>query len=315
MKARSIQGGLRTLVFVFWLAGGEPIAARPGPTQVDSQRDSSRSAWLSSPYLDVFALGGSTFLFFCSTLGFFTALRERRTRLPARGRWLFSRRRYRRRDLEAWVDEVPLGVIYWDSEFRPLRWNRPIADEMGLDAADAGEKALSRLRPDLWSRVRPHLPLEKALWISLASEPDLQWCFFPIRGKNGRVSGYGTALRLGTAAADPSVATDCAAEKARCSLDMNAAIDAALAALAQPLGRTRAVIVRTKMPRVFGDPAQIEQLVRVLIGEALGAFHGDEPPVLTLLAIARTESWEFVIRANRRGLSPQETSALFRPRR
>jgi PAS domain S-box-containing protein len=239
-------------------------------------------------------------------------LRDRRSAFAERGRALIWPRGYRRSLLEALIDEIPVGIALWDLDFRPLRWNREIGEALGLDAEGASGKSFARLRPDLWSRVREVLPLEKPLRVSLGSEPDLHWCFFPVRSRSGKAIGYGIALEHHAAA--PSVNSAPLPEAGeRRAVDMSEIMDTVLQGLQPMLDQRRVILTRNKMPSVVGDAAWLRRLLHLLIEESLASYRLKEPPVLTLLAVARSHSWEFVIRANGKGLSPQETSALFRP--
>jgi signal transduction histidine kinase len=105
-------------------------------------------AYFSSPYINVFTLGGASLFAVVSLVGLFGVFND--GRVPTRR----PRRLRRRGDLvEAWLDDSPVGFGVWDPQGKSLRSNATINQLLGL----TDNLNLPEARPQVWQRIQAQL--------------------------------------------------------------------------------------------------------------------------------------------------------------
>ena len=93
-------------------------------------------------------------------------------------------------------------------------------------------------------------------------------------------------------------------------VDLNDALDDALANLAASIDETGARIQREEMPELAADRGQMVQLLQNLIGNAI-KFRGDEPPVVRISAEERDGAWVIAVEDNGIGIPEQQGDRIF----
>jgi light-regulated signal transduction histidine kinase (bacteriophytochrome) len=93
-------------------------------------------------------------------------------------------------------------------------------------------------------------------------------------------------------------------------VDSAAVLDGALADLAPAMAESGAKITRGQLPQVAADPAQLGQLLRNLIVNAI-RFRGDDPPVVDVRAERVGDYWQFAVRDNGIGIDPRHHERIF----
>ena len=99
--------------------------------------------------------------------------------------------------------------------------------------------------------------------------------------------------------------------KAFAAMDVGAALDIALDNLQLTLEQTEAVVHRSDLPTVTGDPAQIGQLFQNLVGNAL-KYRGQATPEITVAAHRLDDAWEITVADNGLGIASQHHERIFR---
>lgn len=97
-------------------------------------------------------------------------------------------------------------------------------------------------------------------------------------------------------------------------VDLNTALDHALANLHTAISQSHAEIVRGHMPVVFADPAQLPQILQNLIGNAI-KFRGDATPRVRVWAercADPTGGWTIKVADNGIGIEPRHRDRVFR---
>ena len=92
--------------------------------------------------------------------------------------------------------------------------------------------------------------------------------------------------------------------------DMNSALIRALENLSQTIKEANATISSGHLPTVLAERTQMMQLFQNLIGNAL-KFHGEEPPVINIVAERVGMEWVFSIEDNGIGIDPQYNVKIF----
>lgn len=94
------------------------------------------------------------------------------------------------------------------------------------------------------------------------------------------------------------------------SIDLRAELEAVIALFQPQIEESGATIEIGPLPRIEGDPGQIERLFTNLIGNAL-KFRSDRPPHIKIEAQQRGRLWEFVITDNGIGIDPEFNEKIF----
>ena len=89
-------------------------------------------------------------------------------------------------------------------------------------------------------------------------------------------------------------------------------VDRALEALHVRIEESEAVVNRTPLPKVIGDPTLLTQLYQNLIGNAL-KFAGEDQPVIQLTIDHDDKMWTLGVRDNGIGLEPEYAEQIFKP--
>ncbi|WIM06288.1 MAG: ATP-binding protein [Candidatus Nitricoxidivorans perseverans] len=105
--------------------------------------------------------------------------------------------------------------------------------------------------------------------------------------------------RVGTRGS-PFVATDC-----------DKVLDDALANLAIAIRESGAVITRDPLPAVIADPIQLTQLFQNLVGNAIKFRKPGDAPRIHVGARRINDGWEFSVRDNGIGISPEYFDRVF----
>lgn len=92
--------------------------------------------------------------------------------------------------------------------------------------------------------------------------------------------------------------------------DMNEVFDDAITELAASIRDTNAIVTRDSLPVVNGDRAQLVQLVRHLVGNAL-KYHSDKPPRVHMSARKNGSAWRFRVSDNGIGIHPKHQNRVF----
>ena len=93
-------------------------------------------------------------------------------------------------------------------------------------------------------------------------------------------------------------------------VDSGAVLEGALADLAPAIAESGAKVTRGPLPEVSADPAQLGQLLRNLIANAI-RFRGDDPPVVDVRAERVGDHWQFSVRDNGIGIDPRHHERIF----
>ena len=87
-------------------------------------------------------------------------------------------------------------------------------------------------------------------------------------------------------------------------------VGAAIANLSVAIGETRAEVSVGDLPTVLVDPTQLTQVFQNLVGNALKFRRGD-PPTVAVSAARTAEGWQFSVRDNGIGISPEYFERIF----
>ena len=93
-------------------------------------------------------------------------------------------------------------------------------------------------------------------------------------------------------------------------VDSATVLDGALADLAPAIAESGTQISRGPLPEVAADPAQLGQLLRNLIVNAI-RFRGDQPPVVDVRAERAGDYWKFSVRDNGIGIDLRHHERIF----
>ncbi len=93
-------------------------------------------------------------------------------------------------------------------------------------------------------------------------------------------------------------------------IDLRAEVDAVLALFQDQIEQSGATVEIGPLPRIEGDPGQIERLFTNLIGNAL-KFRSDKTPHVRIEAEQRGKLWEFTISDNGIGIDPDFNEKVF----
>ncbi len=87
-------------------------------------------------------------------------------------------------------------------------------------------------------------------------------------------------------------------------------LERVLADLRPSIAESGARITHDSLPAVEGDPGQIAQLLRNLLGNAL-KFRGGDPPRVHFSATRMRGEWVFAVQDNGIGMAPEEAKTIF----
>ena len=93
--------------------------------------------------------------------------------------------------------------------------------------------------------------------------------------------------------------------------DLNQALQEAISTLEASLREYGGSVTAERLPTVRADRAQMAQLLRNLIGNAL-KFHGPEPPVVKVYAESSPSEWTVTVEDNGIGMAPEYHDKIFR---
>ncbi|KPL68295.1 hypothetical protein SZ64_09270 [Erythrobacter sp. SG61-1L] len=94
------------------------------------------------------------------------------------------------------------------------------------------------------------------------------------------------------------------------SIDLRAELEGVLALFQPQIEETGATVEIGPLPRIEGDPGQIERLFTNLIGNAL-KFRSDRRPHIRIEAQQHGKLWEFIIADNGIGIDPEFNEKVF----
>lgn len=95
-------------------------------------------------------------------------------------------------------------------------------------------------------------------------------------------------------------------------VDMNVAVQGALANLQLQMDAAGATIICDDLPMVYGDTVQLTRLIQNLLSNAI-KYHGAEPPQILVSVKRRPAEWVFSVRDNGVGIAPLDRERLFLP--
>ena len=98
-----------------------------------------------------------------------------------------------------------------------------------------------------------------------------------------------------------------------CAVPMNTVVCDALVNLELLIQETGAEIQYEKLPTVWGDALQLLQLVQNLIGNAIKYCRPGVQPAVVLTAQREDARWNFTVKDNGEGISPQYRENIFEP--
>lgn len=93
-------------------------------------------------------------------------------------------------------------------------------------------------------------------------------------------------------------------------IDMNAAVDIALANLKSAIQESGANIEVAELPTIRGDRTQLAQLFQNLIGNAI-KFRGSDSPRIRVEAERKEDEWLFAVRDNGIGIDAAHAERIF----
>lgn len=96
----------------------------------------------------------------------------------------------------------------------------------------------------------------------------------------------------------------------RTNVDCNSVVEEALRNLQSAIAESAAVVQCGKLPELQADRLQLVQLFQNLIGNAI-KFRGPEPPVISISARQKEESWVFSVEDNGIGIAPEHSETIF----
>jgi light-regulated signal transduction histidine kinase (bacteriophytochrome) len=94
-------------------------------------------------------------------------------------------------------------------------------------------------------------------------------------------------------------------------VDLNRALDRALANLDDQIAETGALVEHEPLPTVPGDPGLLTSLLQNLVGNAVKYHSADRPPVVRLSAVRDGPDWLVTIDDNGIGIDPQYAERIF----
>lgn len=89
-------------------------------------------------------------------------------------------------------------------------------------------------------------------------------------------------------------------------------LDEALAALAEPLDRAEALVVRDSLPEAWVRPGDLRVVFEELLANAL-RFRSAEPPVVRITAEGDGDRWMVTLEDDGTGFDPEQVPDLFEP--
>ena len=93
-------------------------------------------------------------------------------------------------------------------------------------------------------------------------------------------------------------------------VDLNQALDRALANLQVAIAESQAEIVKVPMPVVRGDLTLLTQIFQNLVGNAL-KFRGEAKPLVEITVSPQGREWRFSVSDNGMGIAPQDFERVF----
>ena len=95
-------------------------------------------------------------------------------------------------------------------------------------------------------------------------------------------------------------------------VDMNVAVQTALANLHLTIEETGAAIVADTLPEVYGDQTQLTELVQNIVSNSL-KYRGTQPPQIHILCERSADQFVFSIQDNGPGIDPNYHESIFSP--
>ncbi len=99
----------------------------------------------------------------------------------------------------------------------------------------------------------------------------------------------------------------------RKQVSVNPIIESVRLTLAPLITKTRAQITCGPLPAVEADPVLLEQLFQNLIANAIQYHRPEEAPVVEISGEASGEEWQFAVKDNGEGISPDYHDRIFEP--
>jgi len=99
-------------------------------------------------------------------------------------------------------------------------------------------------------------------------------------------------------------------EMVKDAIDCNAVVERALGSLQAAIAGSGAQVTHDLLPTVRANRTQLEQVFQNLIGNAI-KFRGSDTPQIKIQATRRPDAWEFSVRDNGIGISPEHSETIF----
>lgn len=200
-----------------------------------------------------------------------------------------------------------------DAQGRPLNFIWQLVDVTELERR-AAELERSNAELEQFGSIAAH-DLSEPLRVISGFAELLQRRYAPQLDQEGNrlldVIGDGSA-RMQRVIDDLLAYAKVGRETSREPVACDGVLEQTLAALAQRIEETGAIVTVESLPTVEGDRTQLGQLFQNLIGNAL-KFTGDARPEVHVSAARDGQAWRFSVRDNGLGIDPQHAERIFEP--